>query len=103
MTCLKDTYWFLSPRPDADDFTIIHAIVERKIDRLRHPHSVIYNKKTGNIHEVSNKYKDNNIILPFRIWIEMGNVSNIKQYTLNEFTDLLIKTKKWDFYHIHNK
>jgi hypothetical protein len=100
MTCLEDTYWFLYSRPDADDFTIIHAIVERKSDRLRHPHAVIYNKKTGNIHEVSNRNKFNNIILPFKLWIAMGNVSNVKQYTLNEFNDLMIKTEMWDFYHL---
>jgi len=100
MTCLQDTYWFLYSRPDADDFTIIHAIVERKSDRLRHPHAVIYNKKTGDIHEVSNSFKDKNVVLPFRLWIAMGNVSDIKQYTMNEISDLLRKTRKWNFYHL---
>ena len=100
MTCLQDTYNFMYLKSDADDYMIIHAIVERKSDRLRHPHAVIYNKKTGNIHEVSNVFKNKNIVIPFILWINLGNVSNVKQYTFNELNDKLIKTKKWEFYHL---
>jgi len=101
MTCLQDTYEFLYQKWDnRDDFTIIHAIVERKSDKLRHPHAVIYNKKTGNIHEVSNSFKNKNFIIPFKIWIQAGNVSNIKQYTFQDINDKIIISKKWDFYHL---
>jgi len=100
MTCLQDTYWFLYYRPDVNDFTIIHALVERKSDGLIHPHAVIYNKQTGNIHEVSNSFKEKNVVLPFKLWISLGNVRNIKQYTMKEFNDLMLEKKKWDFYHL---
>lgn len=100
MTCLQDTYWFLYNNPTPNDFTIIHALVERKRDGLIHPHAVIYNKKTGNIHEVSNSFKDKNVVLPFNLWITMGNVKNIKQYTMKELNDLLLEKKTWDFYHL---
>ena len=103
MTCLQDTYWFLYNKKDYDDFTIIHALVERKSDRLRHPHAVIYNKKTGDIHEVSNSFKDKNVVLPFRIWLAMGNVTKVKQYTLCEYTSLLKKHQRWDFFHLDLK
>lgn len=103
MTCLEDTYNYLSKlsTQERDNFTIIHAIIERKRDKLRHPHAVIYNKITGEIYEVSNDFKDNNIIVPFAIWIRLGKVSNIKQYTFLEMSSLLLKTKKWDFYHLN--
>ena len=51
MTCLKDTYHFLQTkvmRGEESEYTIIHAIVERVSDKLRHPHAVVYNKKNGN-------------------------------------------------------
>ena len=100
MTCLQDTYNWLGDKKDKNDYTIIHAIVERRSDKLRHPHAVIYNKITGNIHEVSNDFKNHNFIIPFMVWISVGNVSNIKQYDFNELTEKLLKTKKWDFYHL---
>jgi hypothetical protein len=103
MTCLEDTYWFLYHREDKENFHIIHAIVERRHDRLRHPHAVIYNKKTGNIHEVSNRFKKKNVIYPFILWASVGNVSNIKQYTFEEINNLVVKTKMWDFYHLDLK
>ncbi len=101
--CLKTTYEYLekclsSNREDRNDFLILHSIVERPIDGLRHPHSVIYNKKTRNIHEVSNEFKKKNVIIPLDIWIKMGKVSNIKQYTFEEYTENLIKYKVWDFW-----
>jgi len=102
MTCLQDTWNWLVVREDIKDYTIIHAIVERRSDRLRHPHAVIYNKITGNIHEVSNSFKNDNFILPFMVWISLGNVSNIKQYDFDELNKKLIKTKKWDFYHLED-
>jgi hypothetical protein len=102
MTCLQDTYNYLFYNLDRENFTIIHAIVERHSDKLRHPHAVIYNKITGNIHEVSNIFKKNNIITSFKDWIILGKVSNIKQYTFQEINNLLLKTKIWDFYHLPN-
>jgi len=100
MTCLKDTWTWLSQKENKENYTIIHAIVERPSDGLRHPHAVIYNKITGNIHEVSNIFKKNNVILPFKFWIIAGKVSNIKQYDFYELNEKLLKFKKWNFYHI---
>jgi hypothetical protein len=100
-SCIEDTYYFVKEQSKTgnDDFMIIHAIVERK-DGLRHPHSVAYNKKTGNIHEVSNDFKNRNIILPFGLWIRLGKVSNLKQYTEYEMRKLVLATKMWEFYHL---
>ena len=101
MTCLQDTYWFLySDNERANNFNIIHALVERKSDRMIHPHAVVYNKITGDIHEVSNSFKNKNVVLPFRIWIAMGNVTKVKQYTMSEYTSLLKKHNRWDFFHL---
>ena len=100
MTCLEDTYWFLLARNDAEDFTLMHAMVERQSDRLRHPHAVIYNKKTGNIHEVSNRFRKNNVIIPFLLWANIGNVSDIKQYTFEEYRELVLKNKMMSFFHL---
>ena len=109
-TCLKDTFWFLAPKKNKNDYTIIHAIVERTIVegntdnlRFRHPHSVIYNKVTGNIHEVSNSFKKKNVVLPFIVWIKLGNVSNIVQYTWEEYRQNLLKTKCWDFWELQKR
>ena len=101
-SCIEDTYYFVKEhsKNGINDFMIIHAIVERKCDGLRHPHSVAYNKKTGNIHEVSNDFKNNNVILPFALWIKLGKVSNVKQYTEYEMRKLVLKTKMWEFYHL---
>jgi|688.fasta_scaffold1081356_1 hypothetical protein len=101
-TCIEDTYYFVNDREMLGDhnWTIIHSIVERKSDGLRHPHSVAYNTKTGNITDATNSRKDNPITLPFMVWIRLGNVGNIKQYTPSEFRTLLLKTKRWDFYHL---
>ena len=82
------------------NYTIIHAIVERESDGLRHPHAVVYNKNTGYIHEVSNCFKKENIVIPFLLRMKLGHVSDIKQYTFNEYSSNLIKTKIWDFWHL---
>jgi len=106
MTCLEDTYHFLAPKTysgEADDYTIIHAMVQRPTDNLRHPHAVVYNKKTGNIHEVSNDFKKNNVIMPFITWIKMGKVSHIHQYTFQEYNNNLLKTERWDFWDLIKK
>nr|WPF46667.1 MAG: hypothetical protein [Lake Baikal virophage 8] len=100
MTCLQDTYWFLYSNPNRDDYTIIHALVQRKSDGLIHPHAVIYNKTTGNIHEVSNRFKDKNVVIPFTLWIALGNVQKIKQYTMQELINILLERRIWDFYHL---
>ena len=98
MTCLEDTYYYVCEVANKEDYTIIHSIVERRSDRLRHPHAVVYNKKTGNILEVSNDFKDNIVELPFMLWIRLGNVSDIKQYTLQEYNSKLLETERWDFW-----
>jgi len=98
MTCLEDTFWYVSKLPNR--FNIIHAIVQRRSDGKRHPHAVAYNKETGNIHEVSNSYKNNNVVIPFREWIVLGSVSDIKQYTFDEYRKLLLKHATWDFFHL---
>ena len=106
MTCIKDTYHFLEPKiftGELDDFTIIHAMVQRPTDNLRHPHAVVYNKKTGNIHEVSNDFKKNNVIMPFLLWIKLGKVSNIHQYTFSEYNNKLLETENWAFWDLAKK
>ena len=102
MTCLTDTFYYLSnlSKEDRENFTIIHAMIERPCDNLRHPHAIIYNKITGNTHEVSNDFKDNNLIMPFKIWKQLGCVSDIKHYTFTEIKLLVKKTRRWDFYHL---
>ncbi len=106
MTCLQDTYHFLEPKiytGEVNDFTIIHAIVERPTDKRRHPHAVVYNKKTGNIHEVSNIFKDKNVIMPFMVWIKLGKVSNVHQYTFWEYNTKLLETEMWEFWDLLKK
>ena len=106
MTCLKDTYHFLQTkviRGEENEYTIIHAIVERMSDKLRHPHAVVYNKKTGTIHEVSNSFKTKNVIMPFMLWIKLGKVSNIHQYTFSEYNNKLINTESWEFWDLVKK
>ena len=100
MTCLEDTYYFIEESREFDRYNIIHAIVQRKSDGLRHPHAVVYDKTTKDILEVSNSFKHNNVKLPFMLWVMLGKVSNIKQYTINEFRTLLLDTKEWNFYHL---
>ncbi len=102
-TCLEDTYWFLSNKANKNEYTIIHAIVERQSDNLRHPHSVIYNKATGDIHEVSNIFKKKNVVLPFLLWIKLGKVSNIVQYSFEEYNKNLLKNNCWDFWDLTKK
>ena len=98
MTCLEDTYYYLCKVANKEDYTIIHSIVERRSDRLRHPHAVVYDKKRGMILEVSNDFKDKPMELPFMIWVRLGNVSNIIQYTFLEYNAKLLSTEKWDFW-----
>ena len=100
MSCLQDTYFWLHHNSDHNNFTIVHAIVERRTDGLRHPHAVIYNRTTGNIHEVSNDFKDDNVIMPFMMWILLGKVSDIKQYEFLEINKIIVETAMWDFYHL---
>ena len=100
-TCLQDTFWFLRLQDNPNNYTIIHAIVERWSDGLRHPHAAIYNKGTGNIHEVSNQCKDKHTIMPFKHWIVFGKVSDVKQYTLEEMQSKIYETRTWDFYHLN--
>ena len=99
-TCIKDTYNYVMRNSHNKNLRVIHSTVLRPSDRLRHPHSVIYNNETGNILEVSNSYKKKNVELPFMIWVVMGNVKNIKLYKPSELTSLILKTRKWDFYHL---
>tara|TARA_R110000787_G_scaffold272647_2_gene380147 strand:- start:447 stop:800 length:354 start_codon:yes stop_codon:yes gene_type:complete len=103
MTCLEDTYYYVSEVANKEDYTIIHSIVERPSDRLRHPHAVVYNKKTGNILEVSNAFKDNIIEMPFMVWIRLGNVSDIIQYTLGEYVAKMLETEKYEFWDLYER
>tara|TARA_R110002167_G_scaffold356291_3_gene571003 strand:- start:2049 stop:2414 length:366 start_codon:yes stop_codon:yes gene_type:complete len=103
MTCLEDTYWYVAKLANKDDYTIIHSIVQRPSDGLRHPHSVVYNKKKGMILEVSNDFKNNIIEMPFMCWIKLGKVSNIIQYTFLEYNSKLLSTEKWDFWGLIEK
>ncbi len=102
MSCLEDTYNFIANKNDKENWIIIHAIVQRPSDRLRHPHAVIYNTIDKHIYEVSNSFKTEPIRFPFMLWLNMGNCSNIKQYTFQEYTSLLLIQKKWDFFHLNN-
>jgi len=102
-TCLEDTYWHLYHKVNKNDYTIIHAIVQRPSDGLRHPHSVVYNKKTGYIHEVSNDFKIKNVVIPFLLWVRAGKVSDIIQYTFQEYNTLLLETQRWDFWGLIKK
>lgn len=98
-TCISDTFWHVNNKQDKN-LLIIHAIVERRGDKLRHPHAVVYNRKEGNIYEVSNSFKDKPIKMPFKLWISLGKATNIKLYELEEFRKILLETKTWDFYHL---
>jgi len=102
MTCLEDTYNYVGKIRNKDEYTIIHAIVERRSDGLRHPHSVVYNKKTKMILEVSNGFKNNIIEIPFMYWMKLGKVSNIIQYSFMEYNSKLLSTEKWDFWDLYN-
>jgi len=101
MTCLEDTYEYVSKMANKEDYTIIHSIVQRHSDGLRHRHSVVYNKKTKNIMEVSNSFKNNIIEMPFMLWVELGKVSNIITYSHKEYTTKLLETRVWDFWDLN--
>ena len=103
MTCLEDTYQFIEESRDWGRYNIIHAIVQRNSDGLRHPHAVVYDKETKEILEVSNSYKDDNVKMPFMLWIMLGKVSDVKQYTLNEFRKLLVKHRRYTFFHFKER
>ena len=103
-TCLQDTMyycWDLKRKgEDWKNWRIIHAIVERRSDRLRHPHAVVYNVKTQEIYEVSNRFKKNPVILPFLLWSQMGNISNMKNWKIEELNNINIETMTWEFHHL---
>lgn len=101
--CIQDTFYFVQDREEQGDYnwTIIHALVERRSDKLRHPHSVAYNTKTGCITDATNGFKEKPIVMPFIMWIKLGKVSNIKQYKINEMREEILRTLRWDFYHIY--
>ena len=100
-TCISDTFFYVNNKNDKD-LLIIHALVKRISDGLQHPHAVVYNKKDKNIYEVSNSFKQKPIIIDFKTWLILGNVSRIKLYTIDEFRNLLLNKKTWDFYHLQN-
>lgn len=100
MTCLVDTYQFIEESKEWDRYNIIHAIVQRHSDGLRHPHAVVYDKKTKEVLEVSNSYRNNNVKIPFMLWLLLGKVSNVKQYKLNDFRKLLVKHRHYTFFHL---
>jgi hypothetical protein len=105
-TCLMDTFLCLLKAKAVgkeDEFAIIHAIIGERNGKPPFAHAVCYNKKTKNIYEVSNKYRNNPFALPIRTWISEGNVSNMKFYTLEEITLLSHKHKALRFYHLDGK
>jgi hypothetical protein len=103
-TCIEDTFYFVQDREEQGDYnwTIIHALVERMSDGLRHPHSVAYNTKTGCITDATNDFKENPIVMPLMRWIQLGKVSNMKQYKIDEMRVEVERTLRWDFYHIYD-
>ena len=103
-TCLQDTMyycWDLKRKGEnMNNWRIIHAIVERASDKLRHPHAVVYNVKTKEIYEVSNRFKNKPMILPFLIWSQMGNISNMKNWDIGELNYKNSETMTWEFHHL---
>ena len=104
-TCLQDTMyycWDLKRKGEnMNNWRIIHAIVERASDKLRHPHAVVYNVKTKEIYEVSNRFKNNPVILPFLIWSQMGNISNMKNWDIGQLNYKNSETMTWEFHHLN--
>ena len=104
-TCLQDTMyycWDLKRKGEnMNNWRIIHAIVERSTDKLRHPHAVVYNVKTKEIYEVSNRFKNNPVILPFLIWSQMGNISNMKNWDIGQLNYKNSETMTWEFHHLN--
>lgn len=105
-TCLQDTMyycWDLKRRgEDMNDWRIIHALVERRHDKLRHPHAVVYNKKTQMVHEVSNRFKNNNVVMPFIVWMKAGNISHMKNWDITELNQANLNTGQWEFHHLRH-
>ena len=99
-TCLQDTYNYLYYKPDKYNWRIIHAMVERPSDGLRHPHAVVFNTENKCIYEVSNSFKKNIIVMPYLIWSQRGKVSNVKNYKMEDLNNKLLETRTWDFYHL---
>ena len=104
MTCLQDTYNFLTERrailhKGIGRYNIVHSVVQRFSDNLRHPHAVVFDRKLGMILEVSNKFKHSPVVVPFMIWMREGRVSDIKIYTHDEIRSEILKHETWDFYH----
>ena len=104
-TCLQDTMyycWDLKRKGEnMNNWRIIHAIVERSTDKLRHPHAVVYNVKTKEIYEVSNRFKNKPVILPFLIWSQMGNISNMKNWDIGQLNYKNSETMTWEFHHLN--
>ena len=104
-TCLQDTMyycWDLKRKGEnMNNWRIIHAIVERASDKLRHPHAVVYNVKTKEIYEVSNMFKNKPMILPFLIWSQMGNISNMKNWDIGQLNYKNSETMTWEFHHLN--
>jgi hypothetical protein len=103
-TCIEDTFYFVQKREKQGEYnwTIIHALVERRSDGFRHPHSVAYNTKTGYITDATNDFKEKPITIPLMLWVKLGNVSNMKQYKIDEMRKEMRRTWRWDFYHIYD-
>ena len=85
-TCLQDCFWWLMRNQEKSRYQIIHAIVERKSDGLRHPHSVIYDKKIKEIINIKPFGYIN-----FMLWITFFNVSKLKIYDFDEINSLVLK------------
>jgi hypothetical protein len=101
--CLKDTMYYCWTVKNPDDWRIIHAMVERKSDRLRHPHAVVYNVKTKDVYDVSNKYREEPVRLPFLLWASMGNISDMKNWNWKDLNAMNLSTGIWTFHHLKDK
>ena len=113
-TCLMDTFRFFLHREligDGDEWSLIHAIIGENAyggaDEdgdicPAHAHAVMYNKKEKKIYEVSNacRNKENHTRIPFMAWLKLGDVSKVKQYTLEEFGDKMEEYGSLRFFHL---
>ena len=108
--CLMDTFRFFLYKEligEGEDWLLIHAIIgEGEYDGWSgeilpaHAHAAMYNKKEKKIYEVSNNERIKHISLPFMEWVKEGNVTKIKQYTLEEVGDKMEEHGNLVFFHL---
>ena len=74
------------------DYKLIHAIVERRSDGLKHIHSVVYNTKKNTIIDKSN---NNDVEILKELWIALGNIEHYVIYDSNEVLEKMSTTMNW--------